>query len=820
MTKANGIRSSRAFSATQAGPRRLGALAAVVVAATLALAPPAWASFSSVPRDTWVPDGPVSAVVADGDHVFIGGTFDQVGPNTGPGVALDPSDGSVDTAFAKFNGPVTAAVADGGGGFYVAGTFDQVGGVSRVEVAHLLPGGAIDPAFVANVTGGPVNALALEGGRLYLGGDFSAVNGATETRLAAVDATTGAVDPSFTASADSDVFALAASPTELFASGAFTTVNGLSHPIVVKLDPATGAPDPSFLTTGLYETTSSGHALALSGSKLYVVSGYELGDVDSTRLTDLDTTTGALDPNLNLDISGYMVNAMAVSGTRLFVGGAFPHLGSSGPSYLVAVDTTTDAIDPSFTTSVNGTVDSLTVSGADLYLGGSFSTVAGLARSRLAAINASTGTVVPSFDPQPSGEVDALAADAAHVFAGGQFQIVGGLMRSNLAAIDASTGQADPGWSANTDGPVYALSAQGTQLYVGGAFTHVGGDSENKLASVSTADGTVSSSFHGDTGSTDDNVYSLLASPSELYVGGNFNSIGGLSRYRLAALDLSTGAADPGFRADADNTVDAIALGDGQLYVGGGFGTINGATGHPYLAALNPTTGAVFSGFSAGLNGSPSTLAATAGGVYAGGNISTPHNGAFELSATDGSLLPFDPGWDSSGNYEGVLAIAPAGNQVALGGYFTMDRSYLELADATAGTFDPSFNAGLNGQVDGLAATATDLYAGGGFTLSATGPQAHFAAFPAGAAAGAPIDQTSPTIGGTAQQDQLLHADPGTWSNSPTGYSYAWSRCDQDGFSCATISGATGSTYTPVAADVGFTLVVSVTASNGAGSSD
>ena len=45
-------------------------------------------------------------------------------------------------------------------------------------------------------------------------------------------------------------------------------------------------------------------------------------------------------------------------------------------------------------------------------------------------------------------------------------------------------------------------------------------------------------------------------------------------------------------------------------------------------------------------------------------------------------------------------------------------------------------------------------------------------------------------------------------------YAYQWQRCSA---SCSNISGATGSTYTPVAADVGDTLDVTVTASNSAG---
>ena len=89
------------------------------------------------------------------------------------------------------------------------------------------------------------------------------------------------------------------------------------------------------------------------------------------------------------------------------------------------------------------------------------------------------------------------------------------------------------------------------------------------------------------------------------------------------------------------------------------------------------------------------------------------------------------------------------------------------------------------------------------------------------ASTAAPSSTATPTISGTPQESSTLTASTGTWTGSPTGYAYAWSRCDQNGDACAAIAGATASTYAAVAADVGHTLRVTVTASNadGTGSS-
>ncbi|MGH9008993.1 MAG: hypothetical protein ACRDYF_04000 [Acidimicrobiia bacterium] len=62
---------------------------------------------------------------------YLGGTFDQVGPNTGFGVGLDPATGALALGGAKVNGHVHAAVPNGRGGWFIAGDFTRVGPVSR-----------------------------------------------------------------------------------------------------------------------------------------------------------------------------------------------------------------------------------------------------------------------------------------------------------------------------------------------------------------------------------------------------------------------------------------------------------------------------------------------------------------------------------------------------------------------------------------------------------------------------------------------------------------------------------------------------------------
>jgi hypothetical protein len=86
------------------------------------------------------------------------------------------------------------------------------------------------------------------------------------------------------------------------------------------------------------------------------------------------------------------------------------------------------------------------------------------------------------------------------------------------------------------------------------------------------------------------------------------------------------------------------------------------------------------------------------------------------------------------------------------------------------------------------------------------------------AAAGVPANTSAPTISGAAQVGQLLTAGTGSWNGAPTSFAFQWLRCNAGGGSCTDIVGATSGTYVPVAADLGTTIRVVVTATNGSGS--
>jgi large repetitive protein len=85
----------------------------------------------------------------------------------------------------------------------------------------------------------------------------------------------------------------------------------------------------------------------------------------------------------------------------------------------------------------------------------------------------------------------------------------------------------------------------------------------------------------------------------------------------------------------------------------------------------------------------------------------------------------------------------------------------------------------------------------------------------------APVNNSPPTISGTAVTGETLTASQGSWTGTPPiQFTWQWRRCDAAGANCADIVGATAQTYLVAAGDDGSTLRVRVRGTNGEGFAD
>ncbi len=80
-----------------------------------------------------------------------------------------------------------------------------------------------------------------------------------------------------------------------------------------------------------------------------------------------------------------------------------------------------------------------------------------------------------------------------------------------------------------------------------------------------------------------------------------------------------------------------------------------------------------------------------------------------------------------------------------------------------------------------------------------------------------PHNSTLPSITGTTKAGQTLSASQGSWTGTPPlSFGYQWERCNASGNSCHNV-GTDASTYPLGSGDVGSTIRVVVTATNGGG---
>lgn len=164
--------------------------------------------------------------------------------------------------------------------------------------------------------------------------------------------------------------------------------------------------------------------------------------------------------------------------------------------------------------------------------------------------------------------------------------------RSNILAFDLRTGALVTGFGASLNGQGLALaaSADGAQIYVSGDFTSVNGSSRSRVAALDATTGALVPGFRADANAR---VRALAVRGSTLYLGGSFTTVGGQSRTRLAAVSTSTGAVGA-WRPAADAEVMALAVpaSTGTVVAGGRFTTLGGAAARG-MGALDASTGAV-----------------------------------------------------------------------------------------------------------------------------------------------------------------------------------------------------------------------------------
>ncbi|MBC7631895.1 MAG: delta-60 repeat domain-containing protein, partial [Flavobacterium sp.] len=233
-----------------------------------------------------------------------------------------------------------------------------------------------------------------------------------------------------------------------------------------------------------------------------------------------------------------------------------------------------------------------------------------------------------------------------------------------------------------------------------------------------------------------------------VYVAGEFTTarpagaapgVNTVPRANMLAYNLTTGVLINGFAPTFNAQVKSIAASpDGtKLYVGGNFTTVNG-TNRYRVAALDAFTGALITSFAPTVNGPVSTVGLSNGSLFIGGNFPSVKVGSVtsartklaSLNASNGALLPWVP-TPGDGSVQ-ALTVSPDGSKVAVGGSFTTfngsgNPGYgLALVDSASGANLPLAanaqirNGGTQSAILSLKGDADGFY-GSGYHFGAGG---------------------------------------------------------------------------------------------------
>jgi hypothetical protein len=339
-------------------------------------------------------------------------------------------------------------------------------------------------------TNGRVNAIMQIGNVTYVGGKFTEVSdhaGHTDTvsNLAAFNAN-GSFVTTWQPSANGTVKTIASDGSGgIVVGGSFTQINGSGRPHIAKIL-ASGA----LVAKTTFDAHADGdvQALAVSGGILYM--GGQFANVDSHArafLAAVSATDGSIDNSWTPFVDG-RVDGLEVVGGNIVAGGFFLNAGSAGGGHpsIAAFDQASGALQSGYT----GHSPSSAVVSMDVGPDGSI--YAGHFNNRMEQFTPTGGT---SWDVRFDGNVQAIGYSDGEVVAGGHFQnfcpsgsCATPVVRNHIAAFDPSNGDLDTTWapSVNSDLGVFALADTSTGLAVGGDFTRIGGSDQAHLAFLQT----------------------------------------------------------------------------------------------------------------------------------------------------------------------------------------------------------------------------------------------------------------------------------------------------------------------------------------------
>jgi len=520
---------------------------------------------------------PVASFAVIGSDLYVGGSFTKADTIVANNVAKLAGgtawqaliDGTSHVNGTGANGPVLALTTDGTN-LYVGGLFPTLGNTDTVNNIVKWDGSGWSHVGIGLTTGAlsstvVVRGLTYSGGTLFAAGDFYLAGGKSAHRVARWngvqwDSLSTGVDRN-----DNGISVLYSAGGNVYLGGSFVQTGGLTVNGIARWDGGAWNTLGAGLYKNIFYNPSVGAMAVDNSGNLYITGGFAsfesaaglpvngTAEYDGTKWDSLNSSALA---NVTT------VNAIAVSGASVYIGGLFSQIGNVTVNNVAVWNGSAWSAMGSGT---DGTVNAIAISGSNVYVAGQFTNAGG---SAVHGVGVWNGSAWSGIGGGVQGIPNALAVHGNDLYVAGGIYQAGNIPVNSIARWDGSA------WSSLGTGvssTVTCMSVSGNNLFVGGEFATAGGVSVNGLARWDgynwlDVGGGVTNGYYGTY------VNAMTTNGSDLYVGGNFQNAGAIAASNIAVWNGSSwgtlGSGIPG----TQSYVYSVLAANNVVYVGGSFG--------------------------------------------------------------------------------------------------------------------------------------------------------------------------------------------------------------------------------------------------------
>ncbi len=431
----------------------------------------------------------VAALAFQGDVLYVGGTFSVAGGVSANGIAS--WDGASWSPLGAGCRGGVSCIGILGSDIYVGGGFTNVGGVSarsfaRWDGVSWTTWPTTDGVFQYPLNDTP-NRMLVKDGFLYIGGNFNQAGDVIANHVVLYDGSyfhpLGAKPANGFATPPINVSCIGQSDDGIFVGGLFTAAGPTLANRIARWD-GTNWNDVGGGTMG--GTSSANRVLAIAGLGTDVYVGGTFTNVGGNNVSNIAHWDGVNWWNMGVGFDA-TVGALAATPGAVYAGGGFTNVTDSFsfPVNHIAMwngfnwNSLGSGVNP------NSTVNAIAVSGNNVYIGGTFTNASGITANRVAMWDGANWNSLGAGSANGvSGTVQALAVNGSDVYVGGTFTNAGTTVVRGIAHWDgANWSGLGSGATGTSAAEVRALAFGGDgKLYCCGRFTNMSGITASSIA--------------------------------------------------------------------------------------------------------------------------------------------------------------------------------------------------------------------------------------------------------------------------------------------------------------------------------------------------